>query len=163
MTTTIGIYETHEQAVAAVKKLKDADFPLRQVSVLGQAEGEKSITEDTADEMSAKAGKGVGIGALAGSTLGLLTGAGIFAIPGVGFLFGAGALLGAIAGLDLGLLGGGIIGALSIGLSKEHHEKYDQHLKEGKFMLIVHGTEGEVKWAGDVLKEHGDHVNLESH
>ncbi|HYV92921.1 MAG TPA: general stress protein [Chitinophagales bacterium] len=163
MTTAIGVYETHAQAVAAIHELKLANFPVRHVSVLGQADVKNPHSHADDDAITDQAGKGVGIGILAGSTLGILTGVGVFAIPGLGFLFGAGALVGALAGLDLGLIGGGIAGALSIGMHKEHYEKYDRYLKEGKFLLIIHGSAKEIEHAQDILHQHGQHVELQSH
>ena len=163
MTTAVGVYDNHGQAVEAIKQLKQENFPVRQVSIIGQADVKNphSLADD--DDMAAQAGKGVGIGILAGSTLGVLTGIGVFAIPGLGFLFGAGALVGAMAGLDLGLLGGGIVGALSMGLKKEHYERYDQYLKEGKFLVIVHGSAKETEHAKDILHRHGQHFELQAH
>jgi hypothetical protein len=163
MKATVGIYETHEQALSAIHKLKTSGFPMNKVSIMGQTDVHNPHSDADEADITAKAGKTVGIGALAGSTLGVLTGVGIFALPGLGFLFGAGALVGAIAGLDLGLIGGGIFGALSIGLSKEHHEKYDKYLKEGKFLLVIHGSEAETKHAQEILHEHGEHIELHSH
>src|SRR5438045_2166861 len=112
MTTTVGVYETHEQAMDAIKILKDNGIPTTQLSIIGKAE--VTHEHENLGELETKAGKGVGAGILVGSTIGVLTGVGVFAIPGLGFLFGAGALVGAIAGLDFGLIGGGIFGALSI-------------------------------------------------
>lgn len=163
MTTAVGVYDTHAQAVQAILQLKEENFPVRQVSVIGQADVKNPHSKADEDEMTAQAAKGAGIGVLAGSTLGVLTGIGVFAIPGLGFLFGAGALVGALAGLDLGLLGGGIFGALSMGLKKEHYEKYDAYLKEGKFIVIVHGSAKEIEHAKDILHRHGQHVELQAH
>ena len=161
MTSTIGVYETHEQAVAAIQELKNANFPVNNISVLGQAEVQHP--HENFGPLETTASKGVGIGILAGSTLGLLTGVGVFAIPGLGFLFGAGALVGAIAGLDFGLIGGGLFSVLSLGLNKEHHEKYEQHVREGKFLLVVHGEKAEVDQANKILHEHAQHIELHKH
>ena len=38
----------------------------------------------------------------------MLTGLGLFAIPGFGVLFGAGAVIGAFAGFDAGIIAGGL-------------------------------------------------------
>jgi hypothetical protein len=59
-------------------------------------------------------------GVVAGSTLGVLNGLGIFALPGLGFLFGAGAIVGGIAGLELGVVGSALFSLFStIGFKKE--------------------------------------------
>lgn len=163
MTKAVGVYATHAQAIKAVEELKVANYPVRQVSILGQADVKNPHSHADQDEMTEAAGKGVGIGILTGSTLGLLTGIGVFAIPGLGFVFGAGALVGTLAGLDLGLLAGGIAGALTLGLHKDHFEKYDQYLKEGKFLLIVHGSAKEIEHANNILSQHGQHLELQTH
>jgi hypothetical protein len=161
MTSTIGVYETHDQAVTAAKELRDAGFSAKHISILGKTEVEHHHEDMNALENTAT--RGVGVGILTGSTIGLLTGAGVFAIPGLGFLFGAGALVGAIAGLDLGLLGGGLFSALKLGFGKEHHEMYEQHLREGKFILVVHGSKEEVAKANGILQKHGQHLELNTH
>ena len=48
-------------------------------------------------------------------------------------------------------------------MHKDHHEKYDQYLKDGKFLLIIHGSAEEVERARNILHEHGDHVELQAH
>jgi hypothetical protein len=53
-------------------------------------------------------------GAILGPILGILTGVKLFAIPGLGFLFGIGAVLGALAGFSLGIVGGGVITLIAI-------------------------------------------------
>ena len=61
----------------------------------------------------------VSLGIAVGSIIGILTGIGIFAIPGLGFLFGAGSIVGAIAGVDFGLMAGGLTTIFtSIGIDK---------------------------------------------
>lgn len=110
------------------------------------------------------AGAEVGIGALAGSVLGVLTGVGIFAIPGVGFLYGAGALVGAIAGFDFGIIGGGIASALTVaGISSDDTKQYEEVLKAGKFLVIAQGNEEEVTRAKNVLETHGNLVSITQH
>jgi hypothetical protein len=115
MKSVVGLYETHEKAVDAIKKLQQAGYPVHQVSILAQ--GEIVAGDARIKSVSAVVVKEIGIGAALGAVLGVLTGVGIFALPGVGFLFGAGALFGGFAGFEAGLLGGGIAGILtSIGI-----------------------------------------------
>jgi len=145
MTSTIGVYHNQQDALAAVQELKTAGFPANQLSVLGHAKGETE--EDRLEALDADhemdqplkiAATGVGIGAVIGPVLGALTGLGILAIPGVGFLVGAGALAGAVAGLDAGLIGGGLISALAIARSnKVHEDKYKEHLEAGRYLVVA--------------------------
>ncbi len=104
MKSQIAIYDAHEKAVNAIKVLSEHDCPMDNVSLLGKAEviedhiHIKSL--DTIKEAPALVGMG------AGTLIGLLSGIGIFTVPGFGFLYGAGALVGIIAGLDLGIVAG---------------------------------------------------------
>ena len=173
MTSTIGVYDDQAAALAAISELKQAGFPANQLSLLGHAKGEASDDETKLESLDAEhefdkpmkiAATGVGIGAVVGPILGALTGLGILAIPGVGFLVGAGALAGAVAGLDAGLIGGGIISALAIARNnKVHEDKYHGHLEAGRYLVVAQGSEEEVKHAHDVLASHDTHTQLDTH
>ena len=156
MNATIGIYQDHDKAVEAVRELQKAGYPVNRISIIGQA-GEVD------DQMHLKgsspaAEAEVGIGMVAGSVAGLLAGIGIFAIPGLGFLYGAGAIVGLVAGADFGLIGGGLAAIFtSMGIDTEKAHEYKKLLADGKFMLVAHGSKAEVKQAEDILQSHGTH------
>jgi len=158
MESQVAIYDTHEKAVDAIKLLSHHDFPMENVSLLGKAELiEDHIHIKSLDNVK-KAPAIVGMGA--GTLLGLLSGIGVFAIPGFGFLYGAGALVGIIAGLDLGLVAGGAISLLSyMGIKEEEVVKCEEHLKEGKFIVIVKGEKEEIEKAKNIL--HAERNNVE--
>ena len=164
MNATIGVYDNHDLAVEAIQKLKDSGYPVNQLSIMGLMETE--VVDDKMHVMpksSIKAG-GLGAGTILGTTLGILTGVGMFAIPGVGFLYGAGALVGAIAGFDFGLIGGGIASALaSVGVQDEMAKKYHDDLVAGKYLVIAHGSEEHVNQAKANLDEHGTHEEIALH
>lgn len=163
MKTIISIYDNHSKALDALKLLRDAGLPSKNMSLIGTAYEDKEVMDNAAD-MSIAA-KGVGIGALAGSSLGVLTGLGLLAVPGFGFLFGMGALAGAIAGLDVGIIGGGIISALAIGGLKkdELEQKYQTELNAGKILLVFQGGKEDADKAAEVLATHGIHTELGVH
>ena len=104
----------------AVQELKTNGFTDKQISVIGHTKGtgtaedelESQDPEHEMDKSMKGAATTVGIGAVLGPILGALAGVGILAIPGVGFLVGAGALAGAVAGLDIGLIGGGVVSGI---------------------------------------------------
>ena len=153
MNATIGIYDNHELAVAAVQRLKDADYPVSHLSIMGKAETEGIDSEMHITPKSPIKTAGLGAGTVVGTALGILTGVGIFAIPGLGFLYGAGALVGAIAGFDFGLLGGGIATVLAtVGITDDNAKKYHDALEQGKFIVIADGTEEDVKKASQLLQ-----------
>jgi len=163
MKTAIGVYNTHAEAVNALKELQNAGYPTKNVSILGKV-NEEDVNRDSFTSNEKVAGAEVGSTVLLGSTLGILTGIGVFAIPGFGFLYGAGALIGAIAGFDIGLLGGGVISALTLsGVKDDHSKEYETAIKSGKFLLIAQGSEEEVNRAKDILHSHGTHSTLAAH
>jgi len=162
MPTLISIYNEHDKAVSGVRLLKDAGFSSRHISLLGTVAGETDFTENKRNAGAAVTG--VGIGAVVGPLAGILTGIGIFAIPGLGFLFGAGALAGAIAGFDIGVIGGGIISALALsGVQHDMEKKYQQELNAGKTLLLFQGNDEEVNHAKSVLETHGMHTEINLH
>ncbi len=165
MNATIGVYDNHDLAVEAVQKLRDQNFPVKEVSIIGLTHSEDVDKNMHITEHSPIKAGGVATGAVLGTTLGVLTGIGMFAIPGVGFLYAAGALVGAVAGFDFGLIGGGIASAISttMGIRHEDAQKYHDALAEGKFLLVVHGSDKDVNTAKDILDEHGTHSYIETH
>ncbi len=165
MKTAVGVYSTHEKAIQAIAKLKDAGYPVTHLSILGRAETEEVIDTELHLEPKypIKLG-GLEAGTALGVTLGILTGVGVFAIPGFGFLYGAGAVIGAIAGFDMGLIGGGIATVLeTLGIKDAVSVKYKALLEQGKYLLIVKGPEDEVTLAKGILSENNIHDSLEIH
>jgi hypothetical protein len=159
MESQIAIYDTHEKAVNAIKLLSHQAFPMENVSLLGKAEVIEDHIHIKSLDTIKKAPAIVGMGA--GTVLGLLSGIGVFAIPGFGFLYGAGALVGIIAGLDLGLIAGGAISLLTFtGMKEDEVVKYEEHLKEGKFMVIVNGDKEEVDKAKAILHTEGKDLEV---
>lgn len=161
MKTVVGVYSTHDEAVAAVKALKEEGYIDNQISMIGKV---KNTGEDNEAHLMNTAAAEIGVTTVAASTLGVLTGLGIFAIPGLGFLYGAGALVGAIAGFDIGLIGGGIISALTLpGMKNDIAKDYDKELQEGKILVIVQGSPEEVAEAKSHLGKLSTHSTLEVH
>jgi hypothetical protein len=177
MKATIGVYDDQAKAIAAIQELKSAGYPENQISIIAHSKAEHHA-EDTgeneegagidSDDVYKKpmriAATGMGIATVVGPVLGALAGVGLLAIPGLGVLVGAGALAGAIAGLDVGIIGGGIISALAIATVNKHHEDlYQEHLQEGHYLVVAQGTESEIEHAREVLHNHDEHVQLDTH
>jgi hypothetical protein len=161
MKSVVGVYTSYEAAVAAANDLKGAGYPVSQVSVVSKADLVDDHlhikTNDTVEKAE------LSIGAAAGTTLGILMGVGVFAIPGLGFLFGAGALIGAIAGLEFGIIGGGLVAILTtLGVDAAAATLYEKHLNEGKYLLFASGSDEEIKHAQTVLHTNGLHVEMNS-
>ena len=159
MKAQVAIYDTHEKALNAIKVLNDHNFPMKHVSLLGKAE----IVDDHIHVKSLEGVKAapalLGVGA--GTVIGLLSGIGAFAIPGFGFLYGAGALIGIIGGFDIGLITGGVISLLThVGFQKDEVVKLEKHLKESKFLVVVKGSVEEVEKAREILDADGSHLEF---
>ncbi len=150
MKTSIAIYNSHDDAVHALNILKEMHFPLGKVSIMGKAD-----IED--DKIHIKSNKPLIAtpliaGTAIGTTLGLLVGIGVFAVPGLGFLYGAGALVGAFGGLDAGLIAGGLGSILlELGVKDEYVVKYEEHIKSGKYLIFVNGTDEEIELGKHIL------------
>ena len=162
MNTTIGVYASHEKAIEAVQELKRAGYPVEQISLIG-----KAVIID--DLMHVKHNRWIKntpviIGAILGPILGILTGVKIFAITGLGFLFGIGAGLGALAGFSLGIVCGGILSLLAtLVIKRSAILKYHEHLEEKGFQVIAHGTNEEVNKAKAILDGHKEHIEVNCH
>ncbi len=156
MKTTIGVYDLYVNATNAVEKIKEGGFPAKQISLITKADNTNEHMHLTEAELS--------IGVVAGPVLGVLTGIGLFAIPGFGFLFGAGAIVGALAGFDIGLIGGGIVSILTrLGINIKNHDKYQNHLNKGNYLVIVQGTLDEVNLAHKIIETNGKHIEVNKH
>ena len=159
MNTTVGVYDTHEKAIEAVQELKRAGYPVQQVSLIGKA----VVIDDLMHVKHNRRIKNVPAitGAILGPILGMLTGVKLFAIPGLGFLFGIGAVLGALAGFSLGIVGGGVITLFAILVIKSHAAlKYREHIEEKGFQVIAHGNNIEVNRAKEILDGYKNKVEI---
>jgi uncharacterized membrane protein len=155
MDAMIGVFDNHDLAVEAVQELKESNYPVNHITIMGKASTEVIDKDMHIMPKNPINVASLGTGTAVGTAIGALTGAGIFAIPGLGFLYGAGALIGAIAGFDFGLIGGGIAAVLAtIGVKDENARKFHDALEQGKFLVIAHGDKDEVARAKEILRAH---------
>ncbi len=155
LNATVGVFESHDAAVEAVKELNKGGFPMKHVSIIGK---ELERIEDVQGYYTWKdpARTGAGIGAFWGSIFGVLVGVGFIVVPGIGPVFVAGSLaaivLGGLEGAAMGTLGGGLFGALlGLGIGKDKLVKYQQRLEAGNYLVVAHGTRSQVEQAKNIL------------
>ncbi|MGG0451692.1 general stress protein [Priestia megaterium] len=135
----VGVYQSEQEAIAAVEDLKTQGYSTRDISIIGKdSRGVDRVTEETDTEVV----DGITTGALTGGALGgltgLLVGAGALAIPGIGPIVAAGPIAAVLTGAVTGAGVGGLAGALvEIGLSKEEAEYYGNSVKEGSILVLV--------------------------
>src|ERR1700761_3003633 len=140
MTVTISrLYDNHNDAQQAVRRLESAGVPHSDISLVannsdGWFNTDKKVDRDRdgVDDRAEGAGKGAGIGAGVGGAAGLLAGLGLLAIPGLGPVVAAGWLAATAVGAAAGAATGGVIGALTqAGISNEDAEAYAEGVRRG--------------------------------
>jgi len=163
----VAIYKSHGEAEAAIKELQSSGFNLKQLSIVGRDyETDENVVGyyNTGDRMKYWGG----LGAFWGWIWGLLFGSALFLIPGVGPLVAAGPIVGWIVGAlegavvvgGLSALGAGLYG---VGIPKNSILKYETEVKNGKYVLIAHGTAQEAERAREIIsgsnpESHWDHA-----
>ncbi|MBL0310671.1 MAG: general stress protein [Bacteroidetes bacterium] len=161
MKSLVAVYESHDKAVQAIQDLKKSGCDEKKISLLSKADLIDNHIHVKSNQTAEVAELSIGV--TAGAVLGILTGVGVFVIPGLGFLYGAGALVGALAGLDFGVMGAGVVAILtSIGIDKINAAKYEQHLNEGRFLIFVQGSDQEVAKAQTTLHTGVLHLELDT-
>jgi hypothetical protein len=168
----VGIFNDYPAVEQSLRELRDNGYAMEQVSVMGQdsdrldrsTQGShgamQNIEDDNHADDGAKTGAVAG-GALGGLT-GLLVGLGTLAIPGVGPIMLAGAVATAVAttvaGGAIGAAAGGLIGALvGLGIPEDRARFYSDEVSQGKYLVMVDGTDVEISQAETILKRQGIH------
>lgn len=156
MNSVVAVYDTHEQAEAAIKELQEAGVDMQSLSIAGKDThtDEHVVGYYNAGDRMKYWGK---IGAFWGGFWGLLFGSAMFAIPGIGPILVAGPLVAWIVGaLEGAAVVGGVsaigAGLVSIGIPKDSVLKYDVALKTDKFLLLVHGSPEQVEHAKAIIE-----------
>ena len=155
--SVVAIFRSHDKAEEAVRILQKDGFDMKKLSIVGkdyQTEEHVVGYYNTGDRMLYW-GK---LGAIWGGFWGLLFGSAFFWVPGVGPLLVAGPLVGWIVGaLEGAVLTGGLSalgGALfSIGVPKNSVVQYETEVKNGRLLLVAHGTQEDVQAARELLQQ----------
>src|SRR5580693_9406608 len=156
--SVFGIYSSRNSVESALTVLRDAGFPVTDVSVLlPENLGGREIA--TKKETKAPEGgtAGAGTGAVLGGALGWLVGIGALAIPGLGPFIAAGPIMAALAGAGVGGVVGGVTGALvGMGIPEYEAKRYEGRVKDGGILLSVHSdSSDETKRAKEILERTG--------
>ena len=142
MRTISGLFDSRDQADAAVDALGDA----------GIASGDISLVRPGADDDN-DAVEGAGVGAAVGGVLGALA---AFAIPGIGPVVGAGWLAATLTGAAAGGVAGGLIGALAdAGIDEADAHVYAEGVRRGGTLVTARVEESQVDAATAILSPSG--------
>ncbi|WP_042778608.1 general stress protein, partial [Sinorhizobium fredii] len=88
MRTVTGLFDDYDDARDAVRELGEAGVPSDDISIVANNTGDRYSTDGS--DAAEGAATGAGLGAAGGGVVGLLTGLGLMAIPGVGPVVAAG-------------------------------------------------------------------------
>lgn len=160
--TFTHLYDNYDDARQTVEALEAAGIPHSDISIVGNnadnshaasAVGTSNTAPaalDATDET--RAGTGATSGTLVGGGLGLLTGLGLLAIPGVGPVVAAGWLIATVTGAGVGAAGGGLLGSLvHAGVPEEHAHTYSEGVRRGGTLVSVRGDESQAASIESVL------------
>lgn len=162
--SVVGILPDAQITERALHELRQDGFPMERVSVVARDQSSPLPTQTTQMERVAgdKAQEATNIGTIAGGTvggaIGLIVGLGAAAVfPGVGPIMVLGAAATAVATtLGSGFLGataGGLLGSLiGAGIPEEHAVLYRDRIQQGRFLVMVRGTDAEIQRAMTVLR-----------
>ncbi len=161
----IGVFSDRPTTASALQALQDSGFSQSQVSIIARdAEHQAAIAGvDVTDQRGNKADQGGAIGAVTGGVLGgvagLLVGLGTLVIPGIGPAFLAGeaaAVISTLVGGAAGAAAGGLVGALiGLGVPEDRARQYHDRVARGDYLLMLKGTDPELRRASDVLHHYG--------
>src|ERR1700678_1651753 len=157
MNAVIATFDSHLQAEAGVKELQKSGFDMKKLSIIGKdyhTEEDVVGYYNTGERMKYW-GK---LGAFWGGFWGMLFGSAFFWLPGIGTVLVAGPLgVWIVGALESAAVMGGLsaLGAamFSIGIPENSVLKYETAVKNGKLLLVAHGTPEEVESAKDILDQ----------
>jgi hypothetical protein len=153
MPVVLGVFEDEKSAKQAINKMKDQGISEDEISLVArQQEGDDFEAGDMggADQ---NLSDGAATGGVLGGLAGLLAGAGMLTIPGVGPILAAGPIS---AGLS-GAAAGGIAGGLAdFGVDEETGQRYAQEVEQGKILVAAENTENtKIDEVASLLREEG--------
>ena len=160
--TVVGLFDTYTDAQRAVTSLEASGIPSSDISLIASNASETygrnpaDTAPSTTDSMTGAALTDAGVGAAIGGTLGLLAGASLFVIPGLGWLAGAGWLAGMLQGAAVGALAGGLIGVLThIGVPETDANTYNEGVRRGGTLVAVKAPDQLAQGVADILGDSG--------
>ena len=153
----VAVYATEADLTAAIKHLEHETYDMTAISVLGTGITQERhvVGFETQRTHAAR-------WATWGGLWGWVFGAFVF-VPGIGHVAIGGYLLFMLITAGIGATGGALGGALtSMGIPKDGVPIYESDLRSERFLVIAHGTPGEVDRARTLLAQ-TTHERLDHH
>jgi len=159
----VGVFPDRPTTASALQALKDSGFSMRQVTILARkaARQEAIAGVEIQDQMGNKSSEGAAAGVVGGGILGgaagLLAGLGALTIPGLSGIVlvseAATAVATTLIGGAAGAAAGGLVGGL--GIPEDRARAYSDRVARGEYLVLVKGTEPEIRRAEDTLQQQG--------
>lgn len=149
--TVVGVFDRVDYAEKAAKEIKERGLRTDDISIMvkNHDEGEGRNGEGaTNDNIS----NGAVTGGIIGGLAGLLIGAGMVAVPGLGIIAAAGPITGLIGGAATGGLIGGLI---DLGIPEQESRRYESDIREGKVVFTMKTDEDKVEEIKNILTANG--------
>lgn len=154
--TFTHLYDSYDAARQTVESLEAAGVPHSDISIVSN-NADNSLAASTTSAGGTipddtRTGAGATTGTLVGGGVGLLTGLGLLAIPGVGPVVAAGWLIATLTGAGIGAAGGGLLGSLvHAGVPEEHAHTYAEGVRRGGTLVTVRGDDSQAATIEGVL------------
>lgn len=162
-----GVFSSRQEAEQALNELKASGFPMDKVSLIARdaEQGEEVSGAELTDRVgNTDVGNATGVVGQVATTSALgsvLVGLGSLAIPGVGAVIAAGSVAAALVatvgstGVEAVAFGGMVRALTDLGMPQQQASFYGDRLYEGKYLVILDGTEDEISRAEAIFSDRG--------
>jgi uncharacterized membrane protein len=145
--SVIGIFPDFATAQAGVEKLQEEGFTSLEISLIGRDPAAHPEVQDAA-QYGDQTESGALVGATVGGSIGALAGVTALTVTGIGPVIAAGAIATGITGAIVGTLIGAFQGW---GIHEDHLKNYEDMVKAGRCLVVVHGDATQVAQAYGTL------------
>ncbi|MBX2998470.1 MAG: hypothetical protein KF893_08150 [Caldilineaceae bacterium] len=164
----VGLFDNRMDAEAAVQQLNARNLPDTDFGLFARDEDFREGLDASSEKsgVAKSAGYGAAAGGAAGIFVGIVAGASLFMIPGLGQILGVGTLAAALwttlVSTGFGAASGAFMGALmGYGATEEDAHFYMEGIQRGGVLAVVHAPEEHTVEIADIL--YANHVvNVEA-
>ncbi|WP_051412074.1 hypothetical protein [Halonatronum saccharophilum] len=153
MPKVLGLFRDKAEAERAVQAMKELGVEENRISLV--AKHQEGADVEAGREMGGtdSIADGTATGGAIGGIAGILAGAGLLAVPGLGPILAAGPLAAGLSGLAAGGVAGGLV---DYGMDEETGQRYANELESGRILVGVEDAQEEkINEVTSVLKDSG--------
>lgn len=151
----VAVYSDFQTLREGIQRLTEEGFGVDELSLVTRG-GEQLLEEQQAlaygDKSASRAAQGAGLGGL----IGVLVSAPLLTIPGIGPLLVAGPIA---SGLTGAIVGGFLGGMSGWGVPQDRVQEYEEKVRSGKLILIVHGDPQRTALARELLEPNAEELH----